>query len=102
MDEPATIDESLEVMRAGIDHTLDDIVRSRARKMLIAALEAEVAAHIQAHHLKSCLPHYLRCSLRLESAVPILYLRGLSTGLSNQRCQLHRVKMKAPVSLPIQ
>lgn len=105
--------------------TLDEIVREGARRMLIAALEAEVAAYIQTHkserdrsgralvvrHGKArerkiqcgagsievqaprvrdkrpgqrfsshILPPYLRRSPRLETAVPVLYLRGLSTG----------------------
>ena len=104
---------------------LDEIVRAGARRMLMAALEAEVEAYIQAHkeerdgrgralvvrHGKSqertvqsgagslkiktprvkdkrpgekftssILPPYLRRTPRLETAVPILYLRGLSTG----------------------
>ena len=104
---------------------LDDIVRAGARRMLIAALEAEVEAYIQVHkterdqagralvvrHRKaqectiqcgagsmkiqtprvndkrpdqrfssSILPPYLRRSPQLETAVPVLYLRGLSTG----------------------
>jgi putative transposase len=104
---------------------LDEIVRAGARRMLIAALEAEVEIYIQAHqserdktgralvvrHGKAqerkihcgagsinvqaprvndkrpgkkftshILPPYLRRSPRLETAVPILYLRGLSTG----------------------
>lgn len=108
-----------------IRSTLDEIVRAGARRMLAAALEAEVAAYIQAHkderdqsgramvvrHGKgkertiqsgagqmeiqaprvndkrpgekftsAILPPYLRRSPQLETAVPILYLRGLSTG----------------------
>jgi putative transposase len=104
---------------------LDEIVRAGARRMLIAALEAEVATYIQAHqterdktgralvvrhgkaqerqilcgagsiHVQAprvndkrpgqkftshILPPYLRRSPRLETAVPVLYLRGLSTG----------------------
>lgn len=104
---------------------LDEIVRAGARRMLIAALEAEVEAYIQAHNTErdkagramvvrhgraqertiqcgagsmqiqtprvndkrpgqkfssSILPPYLRRSPQLETAVPILYLRGLSTG----------------------
>jgi transposase-like protein len=105
--------------------TLDEIVRAGARKMLIAALEAEVEAYVAANQeerdekghalvvrngrsrertvqsgagsLKietprvhdrrverrfssKILPPYLRRSPRLETAVPVLYLRGLSTG----------------------
>ena len=105
--------------------TLDEIVRDGARRMLVAALEAEVEAYIQAHkserdksgralvvrHGKArkrkiqcgagsievqaprvkdkrpeqkfssnILPPYLRRSPQLETAVPVLYLRGLSTG----------------------
>jgi putative transposase len=112
-------------IRGEINQTLDEIVRDGARRMLIAALEAEVAAYIQAHqserdrkghalvvrnghgqartihcgagtlkvkaprvndkragaHFTSqILPPYLRRSPQLETAVPVLYLRGLSTG----------------------
>ena len=108
-----------------IPSTLDEIVQAGARRMLAAALEAEVDAYIQAHQTErdqtgralvvrhgkaqertiQCgagsleiqaprvkdkrpgekftshiLPPYLRRSPRLETAVPILYLRGLSTG----------------------
>ena len=104
---------------------LDEIVRAGARRMLIAALEAEVEAYIQAHNTErdqagramvvrhgraqertiqcgagsmqiqtprvndkrpgqkfssNILPPYLRRSPQLETAVPVLYLRGLSTG----------------------
>ena len=106
-------------------HSLDEIVRRGAQKMLAAALEAEVAAYIEQHatqrdsqgralvvrngharerqfivgageitvktprvHDKRAghrfssqiLPPYMRKSPRLEEAVPVLYLRGLSTG----------------------
>ena len=105
--------------------TLDELVREGARRMLAAALEAEVEAYIQAHQAErdemgralvvrhgkgqsrtiqsgagsleiqaprvrdkregekfssGILPPYLRRTPQLESALPILYLRGLSTG----------------------
>ena len=106
-------------------HSLDEIVRRGAQKMLAAALEAEVAAYIEQHATRrdsqgralvvrngharerqfivgageitvktprvhdkrdghrfssQILPPYMRKSPRLEEAVPVLYLRGLSTG----------------------
>lgn len=108
-----------------LPQTLDEIVRAGARRMLMAALEAEVTAYIEAHQeerdaggralvvrngkgkertvqcgagslkiktprvndqrpgekfTSQILPPYLRRTPRLETAVPVLYLRGLSTG----------------------
>lgn len=112
-------------IRAEIHLTIDEIVRQGARKMLMAALEAEVETYIQQNrrdrdeggralvvrngHAKSrtlhcgageieiaaprvndkrpgkhfssrIMPPYMRKSPQLEEAVPVLYLRGLSTG----------------------
>jgi transposase-like protein len=118
-------DELVGEKDAQLPPVLDEIVRAGAQRMLIAALEAEVEAYIQAHNTErdqagramvvrhgkaqertiqcgagsieirtprvndkrpgqkftsSILPPYLRRSPQLETAVPILYLRGLSTG----------------------
>lgn len=125
MSKPTTDEFKIEQTHPKTYETLEEVVRAGARKMLIAALEAEVAAYIQAHKgerdkqghalvvrnghgqertihcgagtLKvkaprvhdqrpdqrfssRILPPYLRRSPRLETAVPVLYLRGLSTG----------------------
>jgi putative transposase len=109
-----------------ITQTLDELAREGARRMIAAALEAEVAQYVEAlrhlrdenghalvvrngksHHERTVqmgagsikiraprvddrrpqhrftsklLPPYMRRSPRLEEAVPLLYLRGLSTG----------------------
>lgn len=105
--------------------TLDELVQQGAKRMLEAALAAEVAAYIQRHQgerdanghalvvrngksrerplhtgagtvkiaaprvndkraghkfTSAILPPYMRRTPRLEEAVPVLYLRGLSTG----------------------
>lgn len=110
--------------------TLDDLAREGARRMLVAALEAEVAAYIEAHQperderghrqvvrngkaqprtvtlgsgsfqveaprvndrrvdergqrqrfTSQILPPYMRRSPKVAEVLPILYLRGLSTG----------------------
>lgn len=125
MSKPTTNEAIVTEIRHEINQTLDEIVRDGARRMLIAALEAEVEAYIQAHKQERdkkghalvvrngrsqertlhcgagslkvraprvydkragerfssrILPPYLRRSPRLETAVPVLYLRGLSTG----------------------
>lgn len=104
--------------------TLDELVRAGARRMLKAALEAEVQAYIEQHHdqrdekghalvvrngkarertiqtgagslpiaaprvhdrrpgqrfSSKILPAYMRRAPQLETALPVLYLRGLST-----------------------
>jgi len=104
---------------------LDELVQEGARKMLQAAIEAEVAAYIEAHQVlrdeaghrlvvrngyqkereiqtgagaltvkkprvhdrregkrftSSLLPPYMRRSPSLEALLPILYLKGISTG----------------------
>jgi hypothetical protein len=109
---------------------LDEIVREGARRMLLAALETEVAAYLEAHAAErdgdghalvvrngkgrtrhvtvgsgtiavnaprvndrrvtadgqgckftsSILPAYLRRSPKVAAVLPVLYLRGLSTG----------------------
>jgi hypothetical protein len=109
-----------------ITQTLDELAREGARRMIAAALEAEVAGYVEtlghhrdenghalvvrngrSHHERTVqmgagsikiraprvndrrpdrtfsskiLPPYMRRSPRLEEAVPVLYLRGLSTG----------------------
>jgi putative transposase len=109
-----------------IAQTLDELAREGARRMIAAALEAEVTQYVEAlrhhrdenghalvvrngrsHHERTVqmgagsikvraprvndqrpdhtfsskiLPPYMRRSPRLEEAVPVLYLRGLSTG----------------------
>lgn len=125
MNKPTTDELKVEQTHPRTYQTLEEVVRAGAKKMLIAALEAEVDAYIQAHqgerdqkghalvvrngrgqertihcgagtltvkaprvhdqrpaqHFTSkILPPYLRRSPRLETAVPVLYLRGLSTG----------------------
>jgi putative transposase len=125
MDKRTINDDVVAEIEGQFPAALDDIVREGARRMLVAALEAEVAAYIQTHrserdrngralvarHGKAqkrkiqcgagsievqaprvrdkrsgqrfsshILPPYLRRSPRLETAVPVLYLRGLSTG----------------------
>lgn len=125
MDKRTINDEVVAGNDVQLPPTLDEVVRAGARKMLMAALEAEVEAYIQGHkgerdeagralvvrHGKAqartiqcgagsmkirtprvkdkrpdqkfssrILPPYLRRSPQLETAVPVLYLRGLSTG----------------------
>ena len=109
-----------------ITQSLDELAREGARRMIAAALEAEVEQYVESlHHLRDknghalvvrngkshhertvhmgagsvkiqaprvddrrpehtftskILPPYMRRSPRLEEAVPVLYLRGLSTG----------------------
>jgi len=108
-----------------MSHALDDLVRVGAQRMLMAALEAEVAEYVERHQTErdefghalvvrngragqrkvatgagvleiraprvsdqrsdqrftsAVLPPYMRRSPRLEEALPVLYLRGLSTG----------------------
>jgi putative transposase len=104
---------------------LDELVREGARRMLLAALDAEVASYIERHRevrderghaqvvrngrgrprkvtvgagtlevaaprvddrregerfTSRILPPYMRRSPKVEEALPVLYLRGLSTG----------------------
>jgi putative transposase len=125
MSKPITSHNELETTYPETSQTLDGIIRAGARRMLIAALEAEVEAYIEQHaHLRdengcalvvrngkarkrtvhcgvgslkiraprvnakipgqhftsAILPPYLRRAPQLESALPVLYLRGLSTG----------------------
>ena len=109
-----------------ITQTLDEVAREGARRMIAAALEAEVKQYVEvlrhlrdenghtlvvrngkSHHERTVqmgagsvkiraprvddrrsehcftskiLPPYMRRSPRLEEAVPVLYLKGLSTG----------------------
>jgi putative transposase len=118
--------DDAEGQTAEITQTLDELAREGARRMIAAALEAEVAEYVEAlrHHRdesghalvvrngrshhewtvqmgagsikiraprvndrrpnhtfsSKILPPYMRRSPRLKEAVPILYLRGLSTG----------------------
>jgi len=111
---------------AEITQTLDELAREGARRMIAAALEAEVEQYVEelrhfrdenglalvvrngkSHHERTVqmgagsvniraprvddrrpeyrfasglLPPYMRRSPRLEEAVPVLYLKGLSTG----------------------
>jgi putative transposase len=107
------------------EHVLDEIAREGARQMLAQALEAEVAAYIEAHQearddrghalvvrngkarprpvtvgsgtidvaaprvndrregerfTSKILPPYMRKSPKVAEVLPLLYLRGLSTG----------------------
>ena len=125
MSKPNTSHNELETSYPETSQTLDALIRAGARRMLIAALEAEVEAYIEQHaHLRdenghaqvvrngkarkrtvqcgvgslriraprvhdklpdqrftsAILPPYLRRAPQLESALPVLYLRGLSTG----------------------
>jgi transposase-like protein len=125
MDKRTINDEVVAENGAQLPSILDEIVQAGARRMLIAALEAEVEAYIQDHkserdkvgqalvvrhgkakerkiqcgagsikvqaprvrdkrsgrkYTSNILPPYLRRSPRLATAVPVLYLRGLSTG----------------------
>jgi putative transposase len=121
-----------ETAEDGVDgrSLLDEIAREGARRMLVAALEAEVAAYVEAHHeerddeghalvvrngkgrtrkvtlgagtipvsaprvndrrtdadgerrrfTSRILPPYMRRSPKVAEVLPVLYLRGLSTG----------------------
>jgi putative transposase len=121
--------ESVEDQRDGRS-TLDEIAREGARRMLLAALEAEVATYLEAHRdnrdgnghalvvrngrgrmrnvtigsgtitvraprvndrrvggdgerrrfTSRILPPYMRRSPKVAEVLPVLYLRGLSTG----------------------
>jgi putative transposase len=113
------------LQREGGLSVLDEIIREGARRMLQMAIEAEVAAYIEAHqHLRdeegrrlvvrnghqaerqvltgagplpvkkprvndrreghrftsSILPRYMRRSPSIDALIPILYLKGVSTG----------------------
>lgn len=108
-----------------VRESLDELIREGARRMLVAALEAEVEDYISTHReerdeegralvvrngharerqlttgagvlavqaprvndrredqrfTSALLPPYMRKSPRLEEALPVLYLRGISTG----------------------
>jgi Arc/MetJ-type ribon-helix-helix transcriptional regulator len=49
MSKPTTNEFKIEQTNAKTYESLDEVVRAGAKKMLAAALEAEVAAYIQAH-----------------------------------------------------
>jgi putative transposase len=115
----------IETLQTETKLTLDELVQEGARRMLEAALAAEVEAYIQQHQdardeaghaqvarngrsrertirtgagvlkiatprvndkrdgqkfTSAILPPYMRRTPRLEEAIPVLYLRGLSTG----------------------
>jgi len=69
---------------------LGEIARERARRMLVAALETEVAAHLNDRRINAdgerrrftsrILPPSMRRSPKVAEVLPVLYLRGLSTG----------------------
>jgi hypothetical protein len=64
---------------------IDEVVRDGARRMLAAALEAEVAAYIDAHagerqrFSSAILPAWCRKSPKVTEVLPLLYLHGLSS-----------------------
>ena len=86
---------------------LDELARVGARKMLRQTLEAEVASYVEGHQderdahghamvvrngkrvdergqrqrfTSKILPPYMRRSPKVAEVLPVLYLRGLSTG----------------------
>jgi transposase-like protein len=124
------IEEAVEGKDDGLSLSLDDLAREGARRMLVEALEAEVAAYVERHGVErdesgralvvrngkararkvtlgagtvevkaprvndrrvdaggerqrftsKILPPYMRKSPKVAEVLPILYLRGLSTG----------------------
>lgn len=125
MEKSITTTTELETIQTETRLTLDELVQRGARRMLEAALAAEVEAYIQQHQgerdeaglaqvvrngssrerpirtgagvlkiaaprvndkregqkfTSAIVPPYMRRTPRLEEAIPILYLRGLSTG----------------------
>lgn len=125
MENRITSTTELETLQTETKLTLDELVQRGARRMLEAALVAEVEAYIQQHQderdeaglaqvvrngksqartihtgagvlkiaaprvndkregqkfTSAILPPYMRRTPRLEEAIPVLYLRGLSTG----------------------
>lgn len=125
MEKINTFTTELETLQSETKLTLDQLVQRGARRMLEAALAAEVEAYIQQHQdardeaglaqvvrngkrqertirtgagvlkiaaprvndkrdgqkfTSAILPPYMRRTPRLEEAIPVLYLRGLSTG----------------------
>lgn len=125
MEKSITSTTELETLQTETRLTLDELVQQGARRMLEAALAAEVDAYIQQHQderdddglaqvvrngkhqartirtgagvlkiaaprvndkregqkfTSAILPPYMRRTPRLEEAIPVLYLRGLSTG----------------------
>ena len=125
MEKSNTSTTELETLQTETKLTLDELVQQGARRMLEAALAAEVEAYIQQHQeeqdeaglaqvvrngksqartihtgagvlkvaaprvndqrdgqkfTSAILPPYMRRTPRLEEAIPVLYLRGLSTG----------------------
>ena len=125
MEKSITSTTELETLQTETRLTLDELVQRGARRMLEAALAAEVEAYIQQHQgerdeaglaqvvrngnsrertirtgagvlkiaaprvndkregqkfTSAILPPYMRRTPRLEEAIPVLYLRGLSTG----------------------
>lgn len=125
MENRITSTTEIETLQTETTLTLDELVQRGAKRMLEAALAAEVEAYIQRHQSErdaaghalvvrngksrerplhtgagilkiaaprvndkreehkstsAILPPYMRRTPRLEEAVPVLYLRGLSTG----------------------
>lgn len=125
MENRITSTTEIETLQTETTRTLDELVQQGAKRMLEAALAAEVEAYIQRHQSErdaeghalvvrngksrerplhtgagilkiaaprvndkreehkftsAILPPYMRRTPRLEEAVPVLYLRGLSTG----------------------
>jgi transposase-like protein len=119
------VEKGKESQAEGLGSDLDELVREGARRMLLAALDAEVADYIERHRefrdeqghaqvvrngrgrprkvtvgagtlevaaprvddrregerfTSRILPPYMRRSPKVEEALPVLYLRGLSTG----------------------
>lgn len=71
--------------------SLDALAREGARRMIAAALEAEVADYIDLARVEPAtgerrkfssriLPAYARRSPKVTEVLPVLYLHGLSTG----------------------
>ena len=62
-----------------VEDPLTEIVRDGARRMLAAALGAEADAFV-AEYAEEVLPKWARRSRSLDALLPVLYLRGISTG----------------------
>jgi putative transposase len=60
---------------------LDELAREGARRMIAVALRAEADEYVERQRFSSrILPAYARRSPKVGEVIPILYLRGLSTG----------------------
>ena len=62
-----------------VEDPLTEIARDGARRMLAAALGAEADAFV-AEYAEEVLPKWARRSRSLDALLPVLYLRGISTG----------------------